>query len=264
MKVHINEKLYDIHEAMTLHEAADIYKPGASVFVLNGMARGSDTVLQEGDRLVLIRLGEMPSAEELASMLTARNSPGVYDVLRNATVGIAGLGGLGSHVAAALVRMGTGKLIGADFDIVEPSNINRQNYFLDQIGMEKSAALKATLERISPLTELELVNVRITEDNASAFFKGCDVVIEAFDLSYSKIMFFETWQKHRFSRFFIGASGVSGYIDKPSITVKKFNEGVYMVGDFTSDPSLGLMASRVSIAASMQANLALQLLLGLQ
>ena len=264
MKVRINEKAYNIAEGMTIDEATNIYKPGASVFVLNGIAMGSETVLKENDRLVLIKLGEIPSPEELAAMLTARNSPGVYEILQKATVGLAGLGGLGSNVAAALVRMGIGRLIGADFDIVEPSNINRQYYFLDQIGMEKSVALKATLERISPLTELELVNMRITEGNAPVFFKGCDIVIEAFDLSYNKILLFETWQKHRFSRFFIGASGVSGYIDNPSITVKKFNDGVYMVGDFTSDPSLGLMASRVGIAASMQANLTLQLLLGIQ
>ncbi len=55
-----------------------------------------------------------------------------------ASVGIAGVGGLGSAVAVALARVGVGRLVIADFDVVEPSNLNRQQYFIDQIGTLQS------------------------------------------------------------------------------------------------------------------------------
>jgi sulfur carrier protein ThiS adenylyltransferase len=57
--------------------------------------------------------------------------------LKNYTVGIAGVGGLGSNCAVALARVGIGKLIISDFDIVYESNLNRQYFFKDQIGLKK-------------------------------------------------------------------------------------------------------------------------------
>ena len=66
--------------------------------------------------------------------MAARHTPGVHARLKRASVGIAGVGGLGSAVAVALARVGVGRLVIADFDVVEPSNLNRQQYFIDQIG----------------------------------------------------------------------------------------------------------------------------------
>jgi sulfur carrier protein ThiS adenylyltransferase len=56
-------------------------------------------------------------------------------------IGIAGCGGLGSNCAVALSRVGIGRLILVDFDVVELSNLNRQYYFRDQIGLLKTEAL---------------------------------------------------------------------------------------------------------------------------
>jgi len=63
---------------------------------------------------------------------------GVLAALRTSVVGIAGAGGLGSNAAAALARAGVGRLIIADFDIVESTDLNRQYYFFDQIGQPRS------------------------------------------------------------------------------------------------------------------------------
>ena len=54
--------------------------------------------------------------------------------LRESSVGIAGLGGLGSNAAVALARAGIGKLVLVDFDIIEKKNLTRQYYFLDQVA----------------------------------------------------------------------------------------------------------------------------------
>ena len=58
--------------------------------------------------------------------------------LKKFRVGIAGAGGLGSNCAVALARSGVGTLVIADFDTVEASNLSRQYYFTDQIGMMKT------------------------------------------------------------------------------------------------------------------------------
>ena len=83
--------------------------------------------------------------------MAARHTPGVHKKIKGAVVGIAGLGGLGSAIAVALARIGVGRLILADFDVVEPSNLNRQQYFIDQLGQTKAEALEANLSaEISP------------------------------------------------------------------------------------------------------------------
>ena len=64
-------------------------------------------------------------------------TPGERTRLAAATVGIAGAGGLGSNCALHLVRSGVGRLVIADFDVVNDSNLNRQFYFRDQIGRKK-------------------------------------------------------------------------------------------------------------------------------
>ena len=62
--------------------------------------------------------------------------------LKDKTVGIAGCGRLSSNVAVALARVGIGKLIIADFDKIEESNLNRQYFFFDQIGHYKAPLLR--------------------------------------------------------------------------------------------------------------------------
>ncbi len=52
-----------------------------------------------------------------------------------------GLGGLGSNIAISLARIGVGELLLIDYDVVEPSNLNRQQYFIDDIGKLKTDAM---------------------------------------------------------------------------------------------------------------------------
>jgi sulfur carrier protein ThiS adenylyltransferase len=158
--------------------------------------------------------------------------------------------------------MGIGKLKGVDYDIVEASNISRKYYFMDQIGMRKTEALECTLKRISPLTELSMLNLKINADNINGLFDDCDIIIEAFDDPREKSMLFDLCRRYYKDLFYIGASGVAGY--KNSIKIKKMSEKVFIVGDFISEPcyDINLTASKVGIAANIQVNLAIQLILG--
>ena len=93
-----------------------------------------------------------------------RNCSGITEKLQQKTVAIAGLGGLGSNAAIALVRAGIGKLIIVDFDKVELSNLNRQHYFQSDLGRLKSEALRDHLININPDIKLEVHNKKLKLD----------------------------------------------------------------------------------------------------
>lgn len=260
MKIKLNERLVETN-AKTLFELRDAVKPPADVLILNGAAMNTNEPLQEGDEVSLITRGEVPSEDELEALMASRHTPGVHAKVKAATVGIAGLGGLGSSIAVALARVGVGKLIVADFDVVEPSNLNRQQYFVDQIGMLKTEALASNLRKINPYVEVEAHAVKLTPDNLQVFDE-VDVMIEAFDRADQKAMLLQAFTAQRTDVPFIGASGMAGYGPEETIGIKKMGRNVYIVGDLETGarPGCGLMAPRVGIVASMQANLALRLI----
>ena len=78
--------------------------------------------------------------EEIYTALDERHSPETQKLLSAGNVAIAGLGGLGSNVAYALARIGVGHLHLIDFDVVDITNLNRQQYFMEHIGMYKTDA----------------------------------------------------------------------------------------------------------------------------
>ena len=238
-------------------------KPDADVLILNGAPILQDCVLQEGDEVVFIRRGEMPAPEELEALMAARHTPGIHQRLKAAVVGIAGLGGLGSSIAVALARIGVGKLILADYDIVEPSNLNRQQYFVDQIGMMKTEALLATLERINSCISIVTHPVRLTRDNIPKIFKAVDVLVEAFDRAEEKAMLIETAVRHLPDTPVVAASGMAGYGSANRIVTRRVRHNLYICGDGESaaGPGHGLMAPRVGVAAHHQVNMVMRLIL---
>jgi len=199
------------------------------------------------------------SAKEDIEDIFTRNVPGLRDILVRKTVAVAGCGGLGSNAAVALVRAGMGKLILADFDRVEASNLNRQHFFLDDIGKEKTAALANHLLAINPDLELEVHTLELTPRNTIPLFKDADLLIEAFDKAESKAWLIETWCTHFPKRPIVCASGLSGLGSTETLTVRHAGN-IIMCGDETTDMSMGLVSARVALAANMQANEAIRIL----
>jgi len=185
----------------------------------------------------------------------------VLAVLAVSTVGIAGAGGLGSNAAAALARAGMGRLIVADFDVVEPPDLNRQYYFVEQIGRPKVEALRENLNRMNPFVKVETHAVKVAPDNIAALFGPADLLIEAFDLAEEKQMLIESWLRLFPDRPLIVASGLAGYGDNAAIRQRSLGR-LYIVGDEASECDVGTapMAPRVALVAAMQANLAVELL----
>ncbi len=184
--------------------------------------------------------------------------------LKDAVVGIAGLGGLGSNVATALTRLGVGKLILVDFDSVEYSNLNRQQYTMDQVGMFKTEALIENLKKINHLDiVLETVNTRLTHENIPDVFAGADLVAECFDRAEQKQMIAETVLSKLPGAFLVTASGLAGYGDSNSVSTTRISDRHYLVGDMTSGIGRGIVltAPRVGLVAYHQANIIAELLI---
>ncbi|XP_068687550.1 ubiquitin-like modifier-activating enzyme 5 isoform X2 [Montipora foliosa] len=85
-----------------------------------------------------------------------------YENIRNYTVVIVGVGGVGSVTAEMLTRCGIGKLLLFDYDKVELANMNRLFFRPDQSGMSKVEAAVNTLRDINPDVEFEAYNYDIT------------------------------------------------------------------------------------------------------
>ncbi len=195
------------------------------------------------------------------SDLYAKHDPEQLLLFQEACIGIAGCGGLGSNVATSLVRSGIGKLVLVDFDIVEPSNLNRQQFFYDQIGMNKVEALQVNLKRMNPFVHLETHHIKVTSDNIGSLFSQCDILIEAFDLAEEKIMLLEVWVTLYPEKPIICASGVFGVGKNENIHMSQFGN-IWVCGDEEAEIEGGLtpLAPKVSIIANMQANQALYLI----
>jgi len=202
-----------------------------------------------------------PGSIAFAREYFARRDPAVLAVLRQSSVGIAGAGGLGSNVAVSLARAGVGRLVIADFDRVEPSNLNRQQYFVDQVGERKVEALRENLLAINPYSLYEIHAVRIGRRNAATIFGRVDVLVEAFDKAEVKEMLIEASLSKFPGRPVVAASGLAGYGCTARIRARRLGN-LYICGDGTSQCPEGVspMAPRVALVAGMQANLVVELL----
>lgn len=263
IKIFVNERIQSVPEDMTVGKLRDEKKPGADVIIVNGYPCGEEYILNEEDQVTLIKKGEIPKSVELEALMIARHSPGVHKRLKRATVGIAGLGGLGSSVSIALARMGIGTLILADHDVVEPSNLNRQQYFIDQIGLAKTDALTNILAKVNPYVKVAAHKVILDKHNIPKIFKTTDIVVECFDRVEEKTMILETIAELMPDVYVIGASGLAGYGDSNSIQTRRIGKKIFIIGDMekAAGPGQGLMAPRVGIAAHHQANLVVSLLI---
>ena len=100
----------------------------------------------------------IPSKEEWIKALNDRHGIEFQEKISSTTVAVCGLGGLGSNIAISLARAGIGKLILIDFDKVDITNLHRQQYKANQIGMCKTEALQNNLKEINPYLETTAVS----------------------------------------------------------------------------------------------------------
>ncbi|TAH62761.1 MAG: HesA/MoeB/ThiF family protein, partial [Methanosarcina mazei] len=100
--------------------------------------------------------------------------------LKAAKVFVAGAGGLGSPVSTYLAIAGIGKIILADFDTVDSTNLNRQFlHYEKDVGRAKVESAKEKLLLMNPLIEVEIIKEMLTESNIDYLVPECDIIIDA-------------------------------------------------------------------------------------
>ena len=204
----------------------------------------------------------IPTKKEWAAALRERHGEELQNAFSSATVAVCGLGGLGSNIAIALARAGIGKLILIDFDCVDITNLHRQQYKADQIGMHKTDALADNLREIAPYIEIEVHTERITEENAVMLLNDAGIICEAFDDAECKAMLTNTVLSELPEKYLVAASGMAGMDTPNTIKTRRITSRFYLCGDETSEVSddIGLVAPRVALCAVHQAHTVLRIL----
>ncbi|MTI81594.1 MAG: sulfur carrier protein ThiS adenylyltransferase ThiF [Firmicutes bacterium] len=177
--------------------------------------------------------------------------------IESVKVGIAGAGGLGSNIAQCLVRSGFTQMVLVDFDKVDYTNLNRQFYFLKQVGEPKVEALKKNLQQINPDVSISAVKEKLDESNIKEVFADCQVVVEAFDNARCKRILVESFVNSK--KLIVSASGIAGWGNSDVIKVRRIKENFYIVGDMVSEVAENCppVSPRVNVVAAKQADVVL-------
>ena len=202
--------------------------------------------------------------ETFRSALVARHGAARQAKFETARVAVCGLGGLGSNVSIALARAGVGHLHLIDFDRVEPSNLNRQQYAAAQVGLPKAEALRANLAAINPFCDVVAETVRVTQENLATLLANDDIICEAFDRAEAKAMLVSGVLEAFPEKPVVAASGMSGLASANAITTRRVSKRLYLCGDGATDvdDNLGLYGARVLVCAAHQATMILRLIDG--
>ena len=195
--------------------------------------------------------------------LFKRNVKDIAKKLKKAKVCILGLGGLGSNVAVLLARSRIGYLKLIDFDVVEASNLNRQQYRISHIGIKKTEAIKTIIKEINPFVEIDTLDIKVDRENILSVVGDIGIVVEAFDRAETKAMAIEELLTNK-NKIVISASGMAGLGSANEIITRKIKDNFYLIGDNYSDYEeySGIMSTRVMLCAAHQANTVLRLILG--
>ena len=206
----------------------------------------------------------IPSREVMREALNIRHGEDLQNKISAARVAVCGLGGLGSNIAIALARAGVGHLHLIDFDRVDLTNLNRQQYAVGQLGQYKTDALRETLALVSPYCDVTCDTIKVTEENLPDLLKTEDYICEAFDRAEAKAMLVSGVLEHFPEKYLVAASGLAGLGSANTIQTRRVSQRFYLCGDGTSDSSvgLGLVASRVLVCAAHEANMILRLIAG--
>lgn len=204
----------------------------------------------------------IPTKEEMYRALEERHGAELQNKLTAASVAVCGLGGLGSNIAIALARAGVGRLHIIDFDRVDISNLNRQQYYPEQLGLYKAEALYDTLSRIAPYCGIRRESVKLTEENIPELLADADIICEAFDAADQKAMLVNTVLEKMPEKYLVSGSGMAGIAPSNTISTRRVTKRFYLCGDGVSDVAdgMGLVASRVLVCAGHQAHAVIRII----
>jgi len=143
--------------------------------------------------------------------------------LAQTSVAVIGLGGVGSYSAEALARSGIGKFILIDFDVIEPTNINRQILALQStIGKPKVELMQQRIRDINPKAEVIIYQEVLDGNNQERLLEGAEYCVDAIDSLSSKIGLLEFLLKNE--RKFISVMGAGNRLDPSQVHISTIDK----------------------------------------
>ena len=204
---------------------------------------------------------KVPTYDEMYSALEKRHGAELQRKFASARVAVCGLGGLGSNIAIALARAGIGELHLFDFDKVDLTNLNRQQYAVRHLGLPKTDALREIIAEIAPYCKVTAVNVRLCRENIPQLLSDAPIICEAFDKAEQKAMLVNCALESLPNSVVVAASGMAGLGFANEITTRKISKRLYLCGDGKSDvEGNSLFSARVMLCAAHQALAVLQII----
>ena len=203
-----------------------------------------------------------PPIDRLRGMMFSRQPEAVNRALSGKTVGIIGLGGLGSHVAYMMAKSGVTRIIAADFDEVSATNLARQYYMIDQVGLPKTMALEYMLRFLMPDLRFTAHQERVTAENIGDIFGESDLMFECVDDADTKAMLFGLARTTMSDVPWVFVSGIGGAHSASEMKVRRVAPNIAVVGDEAHPDTEGVTISRVMQAASMQVLTGIRMLMG--
>lgn len=205
------------------------------------LAGGMKTTLRHWDQAARVR-GWLPrgrlkgmSMENLYQEIFSRNiglfTESEQDKLRQSSIAIAGMGGIGGLLAERLIRLGVGQLKISDPEDFEPSNLNRQLCSsMANLGRNKAEVLYAHIKDINPQAQIHYSKTGIkTENDANLLVSDCDLVIDEMSLGLlsESILLQRAARERGIYYIFASALGFGALVaifDPKGLTLEEYNQ----------------------------------------
>ena len=143
--------------------------------------------------------------------------------LARTSVAVIGLGGVGSYSAEALARSGIGKFILIDYDVIEPTNINRQILALQStLGKPKVELMQQRILDINPKAEVIIYQEVLDGNNQERLLEGAEYCVDAIDSLSAKIGLLEFLLKNE--RKFISVMGAGNRLDPSQVHISTIDK----------------------------------------
>ncbi len=149
------------------------------------------------------------------------------ELLKNSTVAILGIGGVGSFTAEALARTGVGTLILIDKDVIDITNINRQIHAIhDTVGRKKVEVMAERIASINPACNVIQLHMFYTDETADELFKyEPDFIVDASDTITFKIHLIKQCLRRKIK--FISSMGAANKLDPTKFEIVDIKDTAY-------------------------------------
>lgn len=149
-----------------------------------------------------------------------------FNKIKNTTILLVGLGGVGGYVLESLVRSGIEHIIIVDYDVIDVTNLNRQIISdTTNIGMYKVDAFKERIKKINPNCVVEVIKEKLGSNIDFLFTKHIDYIVDACDTFEAKIALIKAGINYNIKT--ISCMGTGNKLDPTKLNIMDISKTSY-------------------------------------